>query len=51
MPSPETFAPTPDLRVACIESAPFGENTYVVFQPGGTGCLVIDPGFEPERIV
>ena len=51
MPRPHVHAPATDLRVACIESAPFGENTYVVFRPGTPACLVIDPGFEPDRVV
>lgn len=51
MPSPPVHAPASDLRVACIESAPFGENTYVVFRPGAPACLVIDPGFEPDRVI
>lgn len=51
MPRPIVHAPARDLRVACIESAPFGENTYVVFHPGAPACLVIDPGFEPERVI
>lgn len=51
MPRPIVHAPAGDLRVACIESAPFGENTYVVSRPGAPACLVIDPGFEPERVI
>ncbi|NBW96519.1 MAG: MBL fold metallo-hydrolase [Planctomycetia bacterium] len=51
MPRPEILAPARDVRVVCIESAPFNENTYVVFRPDSAACLVIDPGFEPGRIV
>jgi glyoxylase-like metal-dependent hydrolase (beta-lactamase superfamily II) len=51
MPRPHVHAPASDLRVACIESAPFAENTYVVFRPGAPACVVIDPGFEPDRVV
>lgn len=51
MPAPETVSPSADVRVLCIESAPFGENTYLVHRPGRTACLVIDPGFEPERVI
>jgi glyoxylase-like metal-dependent hydrolase (beta-lactamase superfamily II) len=39
------------LHAACIESAPFGENSYVVGAPDGRSCVVVDPGFEPEAIV
>lgn len=51
MPQTPAHAPASDLRVACVESAPFGENTYIVFRPGTPACLVIDPGFEPERVI
>jgi glyoxylase-like metal-dependent hydrolase (beta-lactamase superfamily II) len=37
--------------VARIESAPFGENTYVLSRGGGTECLVVDPGFEPDVVI
>ena len=40
-----------DIVIARIESAPFGENTYVVSRRGGTECLVLDPGFEPGAII
>jgi glyoxylase-like metal-dependent hydrolase (beta-lactamase superfamily II) len=44
--------PTPsDVVVARIESAPFGENTYVLSRGGGTECLVVDPGFEPDAVI
>ena len=39
------------LRLARIESLPFGENTYVLAPAGGGACVVIDPGFEPEAII
>ena len=47
----QSFEPAPDLRVMCVESAPFGENTYLVFRPGMRACLVIDPGFEPDSVI
>lgn len=45
------FSPAAPLQVVCIESQPFGENTYVVFRADAGGCLVIDPGFEPGAII
>ncbi|MFM9059785.1 MAG: MBL fold metallo-hydrolase [Planctomycetaceae bacterium] len=39
------------LQAARIESAPFGENTYVVFRPGAADCAIVDPGFEPDAVV
>jgi hydroxyacylglutathione hydrolase len=38
-------------HVARIESKPFGENSYVLFQPGAGDCVIVDPGFEPKAIV
>jgi glyoxylase-like metal-dependent hydrolase (beta-lactamase superfamily II) len=38
-------------NIRSIESQPFGENTYVLWRPGRTDCLVVDPGFEPELIL
>lgn len=38
-------------NVHVIESKPFAENTYVVWLPGRPDCVIVDPGFEPERIV
>ena len=40
-----------DVEVARIESAPFGENTYVLSRRGGPECLVVDPGFEPDAVI
>ena len=39
------------LEIHTIVSAPFAENTYVVWLPGRTDALVIDPGLEPEAIL
>jgi len=45
------FSPAEPLQVACIESQPFGENTYVVRRTDRDRCVVIDPGFEPRAII
>lgn len=41
--------PTP--RVHTIVSMPFEENSYVVWLPGRTDAVVLDPGLEPELIL
>jgi hydroxyacylglutathione hydrolase len=47
-----TLVPTaPDILVAAIESAPFGENSYVIARRGAAGAVVIDPGFEPDALI
>lgn len=38
-------------HIRTLVSMPFEENTYVVWKPGSTDCVVIDPGLEPELIV
>lgn len=39
------------LQIHTIESMPFAENTYVVWLPGRSDVLVIDPGLEPDLIL
>jgi len=39
------------LEIEVIVSAPFMENTLIVKRPGRHDCLVVDPGFEPEKII
>lgn len=39
------------LNVRAIESAPFGENSYLVWAAGGSEAVVVDPGFEPDLIL
>ncbi len=51
MASAELLPTHPDVAVARIESAPFGENTYVLSRRDSTECLIIDPGFEPEAVI
>jgi hydroxyacylglutathione hydrolase len=41
----------PAFHLRTIESMPFAENTYVLWLPGRTDCVVIDPGLEPELIL
>lgn len=38
------------VHVHCVESEPFAENSYVVWEDGAAEAFVIDPGFEPEAI-
>jgi hydroxyacylglutathione hydrolase len=37
--------------IARIVSAPFSENTYLIWHTDRTDCLIIDPGFGPEHIL
>ena len=39
------------LEIEVIVSAPFMENTLLVHLAGRRDCLVIDPGFEPQKIL
>ena len=39
------------LNVHRIVSRPFDENSYVVWHSDRTEAIVVDPGFEPEKIV
>jgi hydroxyacylglutathione hydrolase len=38
-------------NIQAIVSAPFDENTYIVWQPPRTEALVIDPGLDPDAIL
>lgn len=40
-----------DYTIESIESAPFGENAYVVWRTGRTDALVIDPSFDTDTII
>jgi glyoxylase-like metal-dependent hydrolase (beta-lactamase superfamily II) len=42
--------PTP-FQLRTVVSQPFEENTYVIWLPDRSDCLVIDPGLEPELIL
>ena len=39
-----------DLFVHTVESQPFMENTYIAHRSGQADCLVVDPGFEPQKV-
>ena len=39
------------LQIDSVVSPPFEEISYIVRQPEETDCLVVDPGFEPERLL
>jgi hydroxyacylglutathione hydrolase len=40
-----------ELQIHTIVSAPFEENTYLVWLAGRTEALVVDPGLEPELVL
>jgi glyoxylase-like metal-dependent hydrolase (beta-lactamase superfamily II) len=39
------------LQIHTIVSEPFAENTYVVWLPDRTDCLIVDPGMDPDAIL
>ena len=41
----------PGFELHTIESAPFAENAYVLWRPGGTEALVVDPSFDVDPIL
>ncbi len=41
----------PDYQIEVIESAPFSQNAYVVWKPGGAEAVVVDPGFDTDSIL
>jgi hydroxyacylglutathione hydrolase len=38
------------LLVRSIPSLPFDENSYLIAIPGRADCVIVDPGFEPDKI-
>ena len=40
-----------DYQIKVIESAPFAENTYVLWRREGREALVVDPGFDTDSIL
>ncbi|MFL5328334.1 MAG: MBL fold metallo-hydrolase [Gemmataceae bacterium] len=39
------------FEIRCVESMPFAENSYILWRPGNSQAIVIDPGFEPDKIL
>jgi hydroxyacylglutathione hydrolase len=42
---------THKIETTPILSIPFEENAYIVHLPGNDNCIIVDPGFEPEKII
>lgn len=40
-----------EYRVKVITSAPFDENSYLLWKDGSREAMVVDPGFEPDPIL
>jgi glyoxylase-like metal-dependent hydrolase (beta-lactamase superfamily II) len=40
-----------EIIVETILSVPFQENGYLIYRVGNQDCLLVDPGFEPEKII
>jgi glyoxylase-like metal-dependent hydrolase (beta-lactamase superfamily II) len=43
--------PEPNCTIEAIESAPFGQNSFVLWQEGRIDAVVIDPGFDTRSIL
>ena len=39
------------LKIQVVESMPFAENSYLLWQAGQSEAIIIDPGFEPDLIL
>jgi len=39
------------LQIQTVVSAPFNENTYIVWPEGATQAVIFDPGLDPESIL
>ena len=46
-----SFLAPEKIEITPILSIPFEENAYVAHLPDRTDCLIVDPGFEPEKII
>jgi glyoxylase-like metal-dependent hydrolase (beta-lactamase superfamily II) len=40
-----------EVTVTGLAVGAFQENCYLVVEPGGSRCAIVDPGAEPERII
>ena len=40
-----------EYSIESVQSAPFGEMSYVAWRPNSAEALVVDPGFDPESIL
>ncbi len=43
--------PNRSLRIAVVVSAPFAENTYLLWTDESPAAVVVDPGMEPDEIM
>jgi glyoxylase-like metal-dependent hydrolase (beta-lactamase superfamily II) len=41
----------PDYTIEAVESMPFAEVSYLIWHPGRSEAIVIDPGFDPHTIL
>jgi len=41
----------PGYTIETVESAPFAENSYVVWRPGRPDAVVVDPGFDTDSLL
>lgn len=41
----------PDFTMEAVESPPFAQVSYLIWRPGRTDAIVIDPGFDPRSIL
>jgi hydroxyacylglutathione hydrolase len=47
----KVHVPMSDYVIESVESAPFGQVSYLVWRRGRTDALVVDPGFDPGTIL
>jgi hydroxyacylglutathione hydrolase len=46
-----SFVKQAGVQIATVVSHPFEQNTYIVWLPDRTDCVIIDPGLEPEKVI